>query len=95
METGFTPKYLKVCAKSKSPLITYNYNKRGDDREALKEFVDVAAKLVSINATGVFKQKTMKKGVDKLMKEYNLMKGMSSDYADQVLSMQPKCFNVV
>ena len=88
LEQGFGKKFIELCKKTKCRLVSYNYQKRGDDRECMYDIRHVLMELNKKNPNGVWKQTVLKKGLAWLFREYQMQKGMSGDYLDEVIRKQ-------
>ena len=84
----------ELAISAKEPLLQYNFNKRGDDRQSLETNANLVAALLDLNPAGVWRKKTLMHGWEVLDSKYKggIVKGMFDGYCDSLTYVVNKLF---
>ena len=94
MLKGLSNWRIELAISAKEPLLQYNFNKRGDDRQSLDTNANLVSALLDLNPAGVWTKRTLMHGWEVLDPKYKggMCKGMSEGYLDSLTYVVNKLF---
>ena len=74
---GLGEKYIRMCVKSKAPLMDYNFNKRGHDRRSMNDNRGWIKEVVDLTKHGKVNSSLMLEGLKLLNTKFDFVTGMT------------------
>ena len=84
LHDGLTNWRIELAITNRVPLLEYNFQKKGDDRQSLEQNHALVNRLLDVNPLGVWKKTTLITGFNALNSMYKgqITRGMNPDYVD-------------
>eukprot|EP00969_Alexandrium_andersonii_P183200 8094818-Alexandrium_andersonii.AAC.1 len=75
----------QLCKDRRTPLVSYNDQRKGSDRDALRDDASLIRSLLGCNSTGVFHKTSPRAGYELLDESLDICSGMGPNYVDELV----------